>query len=148
MSGSYTPVSRQDDDDTTPSSLSESLVGIPQGQSLPLSQSTPVIQVVAPATLPEGYQFETTLTATTPGEPPRTLTVTVPPGGIEQGQTFSVEMPSVHRDTMISGISIPVGHWRDGLFTGIFNYGPCHPSCWTGCCCHLCTYDVVSLWWK
>jgi len=45
----------------------------------------------------------------------RVLKVTVPPGGVEEGQKFEIPFPQQHLETMMSGVSIPVGHWRDGL---------------------------------
>jgi len=89
-----------------------------------------VVHVVAPASLPEGYVFDASI-----GDG-RTIKVTVPPGGIEEGQTFEVPMPREVQSMVTGEISIPVGHWRDGLFN-CFGYGVCHPHCWTGCFCHL-----------
>ena len=91
-----------------------------------------MMQVTAPATLPEGYEFDVRI-----GD--RTVTVTVPKGGVEKGQMFSVPLPE-RIDSLITGsINIPVGHWRDGLFD-IFHYGACHPAAWASCCCPLCKY--------
>jgi hypothetical protein len=109
--------------------LSDNLMGPAAGETLQATTATAMMQVVAPATLPEGYEFEASI-----GD--RLVKITVPQGGIEKGQTFSVPLPE-KVESLISGISIPVGHWRDGLFD-IFHYGVCHPSCWTACCCHLC----------
>lgn len=97
--------------------------------SVPTATSTCLIQVTAPATLPEGYVFETSL-----GE--RLVQVTVPAGGVEQGQVFSVPLPADVESVVHNKIQIPVGHWRDGLFCGnLCNYGVCHAHCWTACCC-------------
>jgi hypothetical protein len=109
--------------------LSQSLVGPAAGESLEVTAATAMMQVVAPADLPEGYEFDASI-----GD--RSVKVMVPAGGVEKGQTFSVPLPS-KVESLITGISIPVGQWRDGLFD-IFHYGACHPSCWTACCCHLC----------
>jgi hypothetical protein len=130
-SGSYAPVLKEEDD-AYAAHLQQNLVGPDPSQALPTVTSIPMMQVVAPATLPEGYEFQAVA-----GN--RTFTVKVPPGGIEQGQKFEVPFPQ-HLESAISGISVPVGHWRDGLFE-IFRYGACHPHCWTGCFCHLCTYS-------
>jgi hypothetical protein len=128
--------------------LEESLVGYPRpGTQLPTAAVAQAqIQVVAPATLPEGYEFDAMVGSTT-------LKVRVPPGGIEKGQSFPV---SVTPDLLLrpshtthpggpmnvgtsATISIPVGHWRDSM-CHCFRYGPCHPHCWTGFCCSLCKY--------
>jgi hypothetical protein len=106
--------------------------GTSQSQSLQVTAATAMMQVTAPATLPEGYQFEARMGERT------VVTVTVPQGGVEKGQSFSVPLPDT-MDAMItgSGVHIPVGQWRDGLFD-IFHYGVCHPAVWASCCCHLC----------
>jgi hypothetical protein len=109
----------------------------------PVVASAPTVQVEAPADLPEGYEFQATLGS---GGQQRMIKVTVPPGGVEKGQFFSVPLssPNAHFDvdSFTSGsnsniISIPVGHWRDGLFE-FYKYGICHPHCWTACCCSTC----------
>ena len=121
------------------SNLHESLVAGPPSQVT--VAGIPQIQVEAPSDLPEGYQFRVTLGGS------RTMMVTVPPGGVEQGQKWSV--PLQDSDTAAaashcanvfqqpSGVHIPVGHWRDSLF-GVFNYGLCHPHWWTALTCSLC----------
>jgi hypothetical protein len=120
----YEPVAGQDD---LNHDLAMNLVGPARGATLPPATSIPMMQIVAPATLPEGYEFEANM-----GEHYR-VKVTVPSGGVEEGQTFSVPMPAA-METMITGISVPVGHWRDG-FLDLLHYGICHPHVWTACCC-------------
>ena len=40
--------------------------------------------------------------------------------------------------------SIPVGHWRDGLWD-LFRHGYCHRTCWLSCCCTtLAAGQVIS----
>lgn len=82
-----------------------------------------MIEVVAPATLSEGYKFDAQL-----GD--NTFQVTVPPGGVEAGQKFMVPMPSssLTETMMIPKVKVPVGQWRDGIFS-CFNYGPFHNHC-------------------
>ena len=46
-----------------------------------------MMEIVAPATLMEGYKLDTQV-----GD--RVITVTIPPGGVEKGQKFMVPMPS------------------------------------------------------
>lgn len=143
---SYAPVLRDDDDHPNiPSAgdLGQNLVGPPAGQAVPAATSIPLMQVVAPATLPEGYEFMAAL-----GD--RTVKVVVPPGGVEQGQKFEVPFPQ-HLETALTGVSVPVGHWRDGILD-IFHYGVCHPACWTSSACHLLAAgQVISrlklTWW-
>jgi Cys-rich protein (TIGR01571 family) len=48
-----------------------------------MAQPPIMVQVAAPATLPEGFQFDATFDGTT-------FTVTVPSGGVRQGQMFEV----------------------------------------------------------
>lgn len=62
--------------------------------------------------------------------------VRVPPGGIEQGQKFQVQVSKQLQSMMTNTISIPVGHWRGKLWD-LFSYGICHPHFWTSCLCHL-----------
>lgn len=132
--GRYSIVGESEDFTMDPSSnngLTEGLMSpVGAGESLPVTAATALMQVVAPATLPEGYEFDVSI-----GE--RTVRVTVPEGGVEKGQTFSVPLPTTVESLITGSVSIPVGHWRDGLFD-IFHYGVCHPACWTACCCHLC----------
>lgn len=90
-----------------------------------------------------GYQFQ----AISNGVP---FTVTVPPGGVKEGQTFSVPFPL--EDQVIVAESTPMmggkgdegddldlmphGAWKDGL-CDCFKFGICHPSLWNACCCPL-----------
>jgi len=95
----------------------------------PQSIAVPMIHVVAPATLPEGYEFEAAV-----GN--GTIRVRVPPGGIEEGQRFEVRFPAEVESAVTGTVRVPVGHWRDSLLN-VFGYGVCHPHLWTGCFCHL-----------
>ena len=134
MTSAYSLVSASEHelDFESSSDLSSSLVEPARdgdGQMLPLqSRRSPRLSVMAPATLPEGYEFETRIGTSR-------IMVTVPPGGVEEGQMFDVPLPPAV--TSAGSIRIPVGHWRDSLL-GCFNYGPCHPHLWTGLCCALC----------
>lgn len=127
MSAHYSHLSG-DDLDLEGDDLSLNLVGPARGG--PVLQAPSLLSVVAPATLPEGYQLEATIGSSK-------YKVTVPMGGVEEGQTFQVPLPQQMANTM----SIPVGHWRDALF-GCWNYGPCHPHWWTGLCCTLCKLNI------
>jgi len=104
----------------------------------------PMMEVIAPANLPEGYTFQVEVPSSsnnatdTENNSIRTFTVTVPKGGIEEGQSFSVPLPGgsdALDDSMIRPrVSIPVGHWRDGVLD-ICKYGPFHPLLWNSFCC-------------
>jgi hypothetical protein len=109
------------------------------------------VDVIAPASLPEGYQFDTIIDTN------HTMNVTVPRGGVTKGQKFSAPIRNVVVGVGSTGMSVvatkvtdttgnctrttndtstPVGHWRDDIL-GCFNYGVCHPHWWTACCCPL-----------
>jgi hypothetical protein len=123
---SYEPVAAAAE--ASPEQLTTSLTPS-TNTDLPRATSTALIQVTAPATLPEGYSFEASL-----GD--RVLTVQVPVGGVEEGQRFTVPLPADVESAVHARVQIPVGKWRDGLFCGnLCNYGVCHPHCWTACCC-------------
>ena len=71
-----------------------------------------MMQVVAPATLSEGYTFDVDIDGTT-------TSVTVPKGGVEEGQSFTIPMmllPSMQ--VGLPRVNVPVGQWRDGLGCG------------------------------
>jgi hypothetical protein len=147
-SGSYRPVSTTtvvEDDD-----LEASLVETPSNIPAVLSQLR--LEIIAPADLPEGYQFDAVIQDN--NNQNMTIPVTVPPGGIEKGQTFTVpystaaaavkngnpnpRLPETnhHHDPFVrpQSIGIPVGHWRDEI-CDCFRYGICHPHLWTACFC-------------
>jgi hypothetical protein len=115
---------------TDEESLSTGLIGAPAAGSVPAVKGQSLMQVTAPATLPEGYEFPVTLGSLK-------FPVKVPPGGVEEGQVFTVPIPTTSIP-QIHTTSIPVGAWRDDL-DGCFNYGACHPHFWTACFCSLRT---------
>ncbi|KAL7520868.1 hypothetical protein ACHAWX_006832 [Stephanocyclus meneghinianus] len=72
------------------------------------SETTSFLTVIAPATLPEGYTFEAEANG-------KTITVTVPKGGVQAGQTFSVPLDSqsnAYAGASAPPSSVPVGHWK------------------------------------
>jgi Cys-rich protein (TIGR01571 family) len=73
-----------------------------------------LVEVLAPADLPAGFQFEAEL------EGHRFL-ATVPYGGVKKGDTFSCVM----REIGPQGPTIPVGGWRDRL-CDCTKFGICH----------------------
>ncbi|KAL3756090.1 hypothetical protein ACHAWU_009392 [Discostella pseudostelligera] len=99
----------------------------------PSPDARPFLEVVAPATLPEGYTFEAEANG-------HTFNVTVPMGGVEEGQRFSVPFtPGVNSGfagVAIPRVSVPVGQWKDGL-CDCFRLGVAHPVLWNARCCPL-----------
>lgn len=91
--------------------------------------SPPVmVHVIAPATLPEGYTFE----AQIGGDPEKTFTVSVPEGGVKEGDTFLAPLPD---DLGYENqIKAPTGHWKDGVCDCCTD-GVCHPAI---CCGFWC----------
>lgn len=94
--------------------------------------SIPMVDVVAPADLPGGYNFEAEI------EGLRFL-ATVPAGGVKEGETFTCYMRQL--DTM--AIDIPIGYWRDGILSWCA-YGCCHPVAWNSILCPLIALAQVQ----
>ncbi|KAL3816488.1 hypothetical protein ACHAXA_005844 [Cyclostephanos tholiformis] len=109
--------------------LVESLVGVSAiADSVSPEPAQPYLEVIAPATLPEGYTFEAEANG-------HAFTVRVPVGGVEVGQKFSVPfLPGSNGYTgcAIPRSSVPVGHWKDGL-CDCFRLGVIHPVVWNAC---------------
>ena len=123
------------DDDESPfaddTAIVEGLISRPDVSSLPIVSGKPMMQITAPATLPEGYELPVQLGSLH-------FNVKVPMGGIEQGQVFSVHIPQQSVvQPVFAPSSIPVGDWRDSE-CDCFNYGVCHPHIWTSLLCTLC----------
>ena len=80
------------------------------------------VQVIAPATLSAGYTFEASYNSVT-------FPVTVPQGGVTEGQRFIVPFlpPTAVAKAvpMQSDAEIPTGAWRDSLWN-CCAFGPCH----------------------
>lgn len=129
----YGKVNTSEDDATNNNFIDESgLIERPAADALPVATAVPMVEVTAPATLPEGYTFQATAAG-------RSFNVRVPTGGIEKGQRFSVPMPSSEDDSAVcsaSRISVPIGHWKDGICS-CFRFGICHAWLWMTCCCPL-----------
>ena len=94
------------------------------------SSNNYVGQVVAPATLPEGYEIPVTLGSSQ-------FNVRIPNGG----QVFNVSIPqpieSSSTNRTLSTVP-PEGYWRDDI-CGCCSHGVFHPHCLTAWCCPLCT---------
>jgi hypothetical protein len=135
---SYQPV--QLNEHVNNDDLEQSLIGAPPPSAVLEGAHTSILmEVTAPASLPEGYEFFVAVNRN------QKIPVTVPAGGVEQGQKFHVPMPpgvndgaaAAPTDNVFPSISIPVGHWRDDIVGGILNYGPCHPHIWTAVGCTM-----------
>jgi hypothetical protein len=103
------------------------------------------IRVEAPSDLPGGYQMETEIDG-------RPIIVTVPKGGVLEGEVFTPAAASLLSDIQLSqrgGFGakddpfIPVGAWRDG-FWDFCILGPCHVTIWNSCFCPLCKCHGVG----
>lgn len=90
----------------------------------------PLVDVVAPADLPGGYQFEAEIDN-------KHFLATVPAGGVSKGQTFSCHMREMKES------DIPVGRWRDGLFD-CFRYGVAHPMLLNSVLCPLLALSQIE----
>jgi len=92
------------------------------------------VHIIAPSTLPEGYVFEAELGAE---GAKKTISVEVPPGGVEEGQVFLIPLPE---DFAVGEprVNVPTGQWKDGPFD-MLNAGVCHSSLW----CALCFTQVA-----
>ncbi|GAX13635.1 hypothetical protein FisN_14Lh354 [Fistulifera solaris] len=94
--------------------------------------NVPMVDVVAPADLPGGYNFEAEF------EGQRFL-ATVPAGGVKEGETFTCYMRQL--DSMT--IDTPIGYWRDGI-CGLCSHGCCHPVVWNSILCPLVALAQVQ----
>jgi len=105
-----------------------------------------MIQVVAPCSMQAGYQF---MAISNDG---LQIPVTVPPGGVQEGQVFAVphgsrvdlmnlynnaasEVTPFFRNNAVVGREISErGRWKDGLFD-CFRLGYFHPTLWNATLC-------------
>ena len=93
------------------------------------------MEVVAPATLSEGYSFDVEIEG-------QTVTIQVPKGGVEEGQKFTMAMPvTASLEVGLPRVNVPVGQWRDGL-CDCCKYGLCHNALWTSTFCCLSKWNV------
>jgi len=101
-----------------------------------IETATPIVEVTAPSTLPEGFTFEAEANG-------RRFQVIVPNGGVEKGQVFSVSLPTEKESASAVDIATD-GKFRDDLFD-CFRQGLCHPSLcmplW--CCTVFCAVGQV-----
>ena len=104
------------------------------------------VQVVAPATLNAGFTFDAVYEGST-------FTVTVPEGGVVEGQRFTVPFTPSATAAVATAVAlnpptgwrsggeagIPTGMWRDS-FLDCCRFGCCHPSF----CCAFCKPFFVA----
>jgi len=156
-SHAYTPVAKAIPID---GDLGDNLIPSPAETVSP--DATAYLEVVSPSTLPEvskvisyclfliflnntihliiisqGYTFD----AETNGH---SFKVTVPIGGVEEGQRFSVPFPATSNDfsgQAVPRASVPVGHWKDGL-CDCCRLGCVHPVIWNAWCCPLSEFII------
>jgi len=88
-----------------------------------------MVTVEAPLDLPEGYTFYSSFHN-------RTISVTVPEGGVKKGDSLSV--PHQEVDTT----DVVVSRWRDDLFACCV-HGICHPSFLNCLFCNTCLLGQV-----
>lgn len=81
------------------------------------------VQVQAPFDLQAGYQLTVDING-------QAAVVAVPDGGVLAGETFQASFVT----TADGSGNIPVGAWRDGIFS-CCTLGCCHPSCCTAYWC-------------
>jgi hypothetical protein len=103
----------------------------------------PIVEVIAPASLSTGYTFDVEVNH-------QIFTVTVPFGGVREGQKFRAQTkPKIEEST--TQYRIPLGLWKDGL-CDFFKYGPCHSSFLLSCLCPLISlgqvYTRLELQWN
>lgn len=90
----------------------------------PEIQNVPMVDVVAPSNLPEGYTFEAEINN-------RRFLAMVPAGGVRKGQAFSCYMRDIDKVA-----DIPIGKWRDTLFS-LREHGIFHPMLLTSFACPI-----------
>jgi len=99
-----------------------------------------LVEVVAPANLPEGYEFEVTASD-------ETFTVRVPQGGVKEGELFrgtKISSSSSSTSNRKKSQDAPVGGWKNGLCDCCI-HGCCHAHFWLGLCCPQCLLAQVMV---
>jgi Cys-rich protein (TIGR01571 family) len=104
-----------------------------------------MVNVMAPYTLPEGFQFEARIRD-------EIFTATVPRGGVTQGEVFATRMGDVYGDTgnaaqrtrVFKDMDAPPSRWRDELFD-CFHHGLDHHFLWNSLLCpHVALSQVMA----
>ncbi len=99
----------------------------------------PLVDVMAPASLPEGYQFPAMANGAT-------FRITVPKGGVTKGQLFTVPIDynCLGRETEIArSVVVPQRQWRDNWYS-ILRFGFFHPSLWNSMFCLPSKYGCYT----
>jgi len=99
-----------------------------------------LVEVVAPANLPEGYEFEVTASD-------ETFTVRVPQGGVKEGELFrgtKISSSSSSTSNRKKSQDAPVGGWKNGLCDCCI-HGCCHAHFWLGLCFPQCLLAQVMV---
>lgn len=91
------------------------------------SEVITLIEVVAPVTMAEGYEFEALYQG-------KTFKVKVPAGGVIKGQRFNAPFQHGTPSGTYSADAAPAGFWKKDL-CGCCSYGICHPSFLMAWCC-------------
>ena len=125
--------------------------------NLQTATAIPMVEVVAPATLPEGYKFDAQVGS-------QLVSVTVQMGGVEEGQRFTIPltMPSsstagATSSSSASGgdranfdihamaqprVQVPIGTWKDH-WCNFCGFGCCHAVLCNAYCCTPGRMDSV-----
>eukprot|EP00540_Astrosyne_radiata_P014819 CAMPEP_0116846678 /NCGR_PEP_ID=MMETSP0418-20121206/13977_1 /TAXON_ID=1158023 /ORGANISM="Astrosyne radiata, Strain 13vi08-1A" /LENGTH=201 /DNA_ID=CAMNT_0004477969 /DNA_START=64 /DNA_END=669 /DNA_ORIENTATION=+ len=114
------------------SQLEQNLVGPSPDEILPTTSATPVMEVVAPTKMEEGYQLDVLMQG-------KSVKITVPPGGVVEGQKFAVPIPTNASQPSVVGspkVNVPVGQWKDALCS-CCAYGFAHNHWMIACLCPL-----------
>lgn len=93
--------------------------------AVPVAKAVQIVEVTAPSNMQEGFTFN----AVHNGIP---FAVTVPAGGVQEGDVIQVPFDPTNTGTATSVI----GRWKDDLFA-CTRHGVCHPSCLNACFCGL-----------
>lgn len=94
---------------------------IPTAEAV-LEEEVPMVQVIAPAHMTEGFKFRAVYDGVQ-------FPVVVPAGGCQKGQVLTVPFNP-------KASELPTHAWKDDIFD-CTKYGILHPSFLTACCCPL-----------
>ena len=122
-----------DDDSDSDNNDTNAGIAVSNNLSMPSSLQGTVVQLVAPANMPAGYQF----VAQVDHGGSKEYLVQVP-APVCRGETFWATIIRQRRhdhDHSNHDASSPLGTWRDGLFLDCFRFGIFHPSLCMACWC-------------
>lgn len=104
-------------------------------EAVPIAPGTQSVEITAPSNLPGGYVLPVDIGG-------QLCSITVPEGGVTQGQVFTAEYTARAIDSKGNSLEIPFGHWRDGL-CDCCSYGCCHPMLCNSYFCELVAISQV-----